>query len=306
MKALRARRGSTRCSRRSRRIGLTGTDGLLLVDKPAGFTSHDIVAIARGATHMRRIGHTGTLDPFATGLLVLLTGQATRLAQYVDGEPKVYEATIAFGTETDTDDLTGTPVKTAAVPSPDAIDAAIPRLTGSLDQLPPAYSAKQSGGVRAYAAARKGTPLELEPTRVTVRSWTILSRDTASITARIECSGGTYIRSLGRDLGRLTDSAAHLTGLRRVASGPFSIERAVALEDLRAGRYGIVPMLEGIGSMPRQLLSFDEVLRVSHGNPVAAAIEGDRAALTTDDGRLIAIATRVGANWQPSTVFPHV
>ena len=264
------------------------------------------MAIARGATHTRRIGHTGTLDPFATGLLVLLTGQATRLAQYVDGEPKVYEATIAFGTETDTDDLTGTPVKTAEVPSPDAVDAAIPRLTGLLDQLPPAYSAKQSGGVRAYAAARKGTPLELEPTRVTVHRWTILRRDSASITARIECSGGTYIRSLGRDLGRLTDSAAHLTGLRRVASGPFSIERAISLEDLRAGRYGIVPMLEGIGSMPRQLLSFDEVLRVSHGNPVAAAIAGDRAALTAEDGRLIAIAIRVGANWQPSTVFPHV
>ena len=264
------------------------------------------MAIARGATHTRRIGHAGTLDPFATGLLVLLTGQATRLAQYVDGEPKVYEATIAFGTETDTDDLTGTPIRTAAVPLPAAIDAAIPRLTGSLDQLPPAYSAKQSGGVRAYAAARQGTPLDLEPTPVTVHRWTIFSRNSASITARIECSGGTYVRSLGRDLGRLTESAAHLTALRRVASGPFSIENAVALEDLRAGRYGIVPMLEGIGSMPRQLLSSDEVIRVSHGNPVAATIAGNRAALTTDDGRLVAIGLRVGANWQPSTVFPHV
>jgi tRNA pseudouridine55 synthase len=255
---------------------------------------------------MRRIGHTGTLDPFATGLLVLLTGQATRLAQYVDGEPKIYEATIAFGTETDTDDLTGTAVRTAAVPSPGAIDAAIPTLTGSLDQLPPAFSAKQSGGVRAYAAARKGTPLELEPTRVTVHHWTIVSRDDASITVRIECSGGTYIRSLGRDLGRLTGSAAHLTGLRRVASGPFSVDRAVALEELRAGRYAIVPMLEGIGSMPRQILSSDEVLRVSHGNPVAATVPGDLGALTTADGRIMAIAMRVGANWQPSTVFPHV
>jgi tRNA pseudouridine55 synthase len=278
----------------------------LLVDKPAGFTSHDIVAIARGATHMRRIGHTGTLDPFATGLLVLLTGQATRLAQYVDGEPKVYEATIAFGTETDTDDLTGTAIRTAAVPLQGAIDAAILKLTGPLDQLPPDYSAKQSGGVRAYAAARKGTPLELEPTRVTVHRWTIVSRDQASITVRIECSGGTYIRSLGRDLGRLTESAAHLASLRRIASGPFSVERAVALEELRAGRYAVVPMLEGIGLMPRQVLSSDEVIRVSHGNPIASTVSGDRAALTTDDGQLVAIAIRVGANWQPSTVFPHV
>ena len=310
----RARPASTRCSPRSRRIVLTGTaergqapvaDGLLLVDKPVGYTSHDIVAIARGATRTRRIGHTGTLDPFATGLLVLLIGQATRLAQYVDGEPKIYEATIAFGAETETDDLTGAVVRTAAAPTDQAIDSGLASLTGSIDQLPPAYSAKQSGGVRAYAAARKGTPLELEPVPVTVHRWTILSRDDTSLTARIECSGGTYIRSLARDLGRLTNSAAHLSALRRIASGRFNIDQAVPLEALRDARYSLLPMLDGIASMPKQVLLSDEAERVGHGNPVAATVTGDRAALTTQDGRLVAIATRVGANWQPATVFPN-
>jgi tRNA pseudouridine55 synthase len=280
-------------------------DGVLLVDKPPGFTSHDLVAIARGATGTRRIGHTGTLDPFATGLLVLLIGQATRLAQYVDGEPKIYETTIALGVETDTDDLTGAVVRTADVPRPDDIDRAIAVLTGPLDQLPPAYSAKQSGGVRAYDAARKGTPLVLEPSRVTVHRWTVLSRDAASVTARIECSGGTYIRSLGRDLGRLTGSAAHLASLRRVASGPFSIESAVALEDLRARRYMLLPMEDAVASLPRQVLSGDEATRVSHGNPIAATVAGNRAILTRE-GRLLAVADRVAEMWQPATVFPHV
>lgn len=275
-----------------------------MVDKPAGFTSHDLVAIARGATGTRRIGHIGTLDPFATGLLVLLIGQATRLAQYADGEPKIYETTIAFGSETDTDDLTGAVTRSAPPPDDAAVDVAIRALTGDLDQMPPDYSAKQSGGVRAYDAARKGTPLALEPSRVTVRRWTVLSRDAATLTARIECSGGTYIRSLGRDLGRLTHSAAHLATLRRIASGPFSVDRACSLDALRARRYALVDMREAIASIPVQVLSNDEAARVSHGNPVAATVVGSRAALTTQAGRLVAIASLVGDNWQPATVFP--
>jgi tRNA pseudouridine55 synthase len=281
-------------------------DGILLVDKPAGFTSHDIVAIARGATGTRRIGHAGTLDPFATGLLVMLIGQATRLAQYVDGEPKIYEATIAFGSETDTDDLTGTVTRESAPPTADAIDVAMASLTGAIDQLPPAFSAKQSGGVRAYDAARKGTPLELEPVRVTVHRWTVVSRDERTLTARIECSGGTYVRALGRDLGRLSGSAAHLASLRRIASGRFNVAQATPLDRLRAKEYTLLPMREAIASMPVQTLSSDEVARVSHGTPVVATIEGDRAALVEQSGRLTAIAARDGANWQPATVFPHV
>jgi tRNA pseudouridine55 synthase len=279
---------------------------VLLVDKPAGYTSHDLVAIARGATRTRRIGHTGTLDPFATGLLVLLIGQATRLAQYVDGEPKIYETTIAFGSETDTDDVTGAATRSAPPPDDAAIDAAIRSLTGPLDQMPPDYSAKQTGGVRAYDAARKGKPLVLEAARVTVHRWTILSRDASTLTARIECSGGTYIRSLGRDLGRITGSAAHLSSLRRIASGRFDVGDACPLEALREQRYHLLPMRDAIASMPVQTLTPDEVARVSHGNPVIASIDGARGALVAPGGQLVAIANRDGASWQPATVFPHV
>jgi tRNA pseudouridine55 synthase len=278
---------------------------VLLVDKPASYTSHDIVAIARGATGTRRIGHSGTLDPFATGLLVLLIGQATRLAQYVDGEPKLYETTIRFGAETDTDDLTGKVTREAGLPDARAIDDGIGRLTGDIDQLPPDYSAKQSAGVRAYDAARKGTPLVLDPVRITVHRWTVVDRGPDSLTAQIECSGGTYIRSLGRDLGRLAGSAAHLTSLRRLASGRFRITDAVALDDLRERRYALLDMNEAIASMPRQVLTLDETARVSHGNPVVATVAGSRAALVDGAGRLAAIASRVGDNWQPATVFPH-
>ena len=151
------------------------SSGLLLVDKPAGITSHDVVAIARRALRTRRVGHAGTLDPFATGLLVLLFGRGTRLIPYVPGEPKVYEAIIQFGTETDTDDRTGAVIRSAEQPTDDAIQAAIAQLTGDIDQVPPSYSAKQVEGTRAYAAARRGEPLPLEPVRVSVHSWTLLA-----------------------------------------------------------------------------------------------------------------------------------
>jgi tRNA pseudouridine55 synthase len=276
---------------------------VLLVDKPVGFTSHDVVAIARGVTKTRRVGHTGTLDPFATGLLVLLVGQATRLAQFVDGEPKIYDATITFGAETDTDDSTGAVIREAPAPPEVAVGEAVRSLTGTLDQIPPQFSAKQSGGVRAYDAARKGKPLVLAASPVTVHSWTILARTSTSMTARIECSGGTYVRSLGRDLGRLAGSAAHVSALRRVASGCFSVERASSLEDLRAGRIAMLDMRSAIASLPTQTLSPDEAARVTHGNPIDAVIAGQRAALVDDQGRLAAIAIRSGSGWQPTTVF---
>lgn len=263
------------------------------------------MAIGRGATGTRRVGHTGTLDPFATGLLVLLVGQATRLAQFVDGEPKVYDATIVFGAETDTDDSTGAVVREAALPTSEAIDRAIASLTGPLEQIPPDYSAKQSGGVRAYDAARKGRPLELGASSVVVHRWTVVTRDASSVSARIECSGGTYIRSLGRDLGRLSGSAAHVSALRRVASGRFTVADACSVDALRERRYTLLDMRSAISSLPTQSLSGDEVGRVAHGNPVGATVAGDRAALIGDDGKLAAIAVRAGDSWQPTTVFSN-
>ena len=183
-------------------MGPRTTDGLLLVDKPAGMTSHDVVSVARRAVGPSRVGHAGTLDPFATGLLVLLVGRGTRLIPYLDAEPKVYDATIRFGAETDTDDSTGRVMRESALPAPAAVDAALATMVGDLEQRPPAYSAKQVEGVRAYAAARRGRPLDLAPVTVRVHAWTVRERRDAELDVTVICGGGTYVRALARDLGR--------------------------------------------------------------------------------------------------------
>jgi len=277
--------------------------GVLLVDKPAGMTSHDVVAIVRRATGARRAGHTGTLDPFATGLLVVLTGRGTRLIPYVEQEPKVYEATIRFGAETDTDDATGGVTREAAPPHPAAVDDAIARLTGAIDQMPPAYSAKQVGGTRAYAAARRGAPLELQPCRVVVHSWSILARTDESLTARVSCGAGTYVRALARDLGRLANSAAHLAALRRVQAGPFSVSDAVSLDDLETGAFSPLPLAAAVPSLPVQRLASDELRRVLHGNTVAPRVTAERVALLGDDDSLIAVAEPEDGALRPRLVL---
>jgi tRNA pseudouridine55 synthase len=208
-------------------------EGLLLVDKPAGVTSHDMILAARRAYAERSIGHLGTLDPFATGLLLMLLGRATRLATFIHTEPKVYEATIRFGTETDTDDETGVVVRSAPLADPAALREAITNLTGDLMQVPPAYCAKSSGGARAYDAARHGEPLELPPAPVRVHSWDIKDQQDDWLRAVITCGSGTYIRALARDLGRATGSAAHLASLRRTRCGVFDVADAASIEDLR-------------------------------------------------------------------------
>lgn len=212
----------------------TGPDGLLLIDKPAGLTSHDVVLIARRAYGQRSIGHLGTLDPFATGLLVLLLGKSTRLGNFLDVEPKVYEATIKFGSETDTDDSTGTVVRTADPPSPLLLRAGLEKLLGEISQTPPDYSAKSVDGQRAYKAARKGTPLALEPVKVTVHAWGVTNQTAGALSATITCSGGTYIRALARDLGRIAGSAAHLASLRRTGMGSLTVRDAMSLDELKS------------------------------------------------------------------------
>ncbi len=208
--------------------------GLLLIDKPAGITSHDVVDVARRAYGERSIGHLGTLDPFATGLLILLLGRATRLSTFIDNEPKVYEATIRFGNETDTDDATGTPTRTAPSVDTNTLIDCIPKLTGAIAQMPPAYSAKKVAGVPAYRAARAGDAVELAPATVRILRWDVHSVTPETLSATIVCGGGTYIRALARDLGRLAGTAAHLSALRRTASGEFSVEDAATLEQLRS------------------------------------------------------------------------
>jgi tRNA pseudouridine55 synthase len=276
--------------------------GLVLVDKSAGMTSHDVVAIVRRALGIRRVGHAGTLDPFATGLLVVLTGRGTRLIPYIDGEPKVYEATFCFGSETDTDDLTGVVTREAPVPDDVSLAAGIAMLTGEISQLPPAYSAKKVGGVRAYDAARRGAALTLSPVRVTVREIRILEQRDGAIRARIECSGGTYVRALARDLGRYAESAAHLTALRRVRSGPFDVTNADSIEAIRESRITCLPLRNAVASMPFQRLNASEIPPVVHGNAIAASVEGPRVALL-DEEMLIAVAERVGDQLRPVLVL---
>ena len=217
-------------------------EGLLLVDKPAGVTSHDMVLAARRAYGERSIGHLGTLDPFATGLLIMLLGRATRLATFIVTEPKVYEAVIRFGAETDTDDLTGAVVRSAPWPEAAAVRPAIESLTGDLMQVPPVYSAKSVDGTRAYDSARCGEHLELSPAHVRVEGWIVTAEEPGSIHATITCGAGTYVRALARDLGRLCGSAAHLGSLRRTRCGDFFVADAASLEDLRTAPPPLRPL----------------------------------------------------------------
>jgi len=280
---------------------------LLLVDKPAGVTSHDVVLAARRAFGESRIGHAGTLDPFATGLLVLLLGRATRLLPHLDGVPKEYDATIALGTETETDDLEGAVVRESAPPSDSAIADAIPHLTGVLEQIPPAYSAKRVDGRRAYEAARAGDQLVLAPSRVEVLAWRNVVRDGDQLRVTITCGGGTYIRALARDLGRLTGSAAHLAVLRRVRSGPFHVSAAVSLDDVRAGRATLRPALDALPTIPHISLTADDAERVLRGMTVPRAAEGASAALVdARSGALVAFAEASGDAWQPRVVMRKI
>jgi tRNA pseudouridine55 synthase len=292
-------------------------DGLLLVDKPAGVSSHDVVSAARRALGEKRIGHAGTLDPFATGLLVLLVGRATRLLPHIPDEPKVYEARLAFGRETDTEDLHGAVIREAPRPTRAALLAALPGFVGTFPQVPPAYSAKRVGGQRAYALARAGEAVELAPVAITVQRWEVLAveEDAAGCVAhcdvRITCGGGTYVRSLARDLARAAGSAAHLTALRRTRTGPFDVAQAASLEDLRERRAVLRPALDALPGFPVQALSDAELAKIVRGIDVAATVPGAWGALVREDAPvLVALAERRGTpgspegeRWQPRVVM---
>jgi tRNA pseudouridine55 synthase len=293
-------------------MGTRQADGVLLVDKPAGVTSHDVVAVARRALGVRRIGHAGTLDPFATGLLVLLVGRATRLLPYVEGEPKVYEATVRFGAETTTDDATGDVTVRAPLPTRDAVEQGMTALTGALDQLPPAFSAKKVGGRRAYDAARRGEAIALAPARVRVERWELRAWRSGEgetgdaggeIDVTITCGAGTYIRALARDLGRLAGSAAHLSALRRVRCGPFTVSDAAPLDAVRAGRATLRPVLDAMPSLAVERIDEPALERVARGQDVPATALGPRAALVDPAGALVAIGERHGERWQPRVVL---
>lgn len=292
-------------------------DGLLLVDKPAGVSSHDVVSVARRVLGEKRIGHAGTLDPFATGLLVLLVGRATRLLQHLPHEPKRYEAVVRFGSETDTEDLDGTITVESALAAPDALERAARTLVGDIDQVPPAYSAKRVDGSRAYKLARQGIAPVLEPSRVHVDAITLDRFEVSEgggvsqCRMRVSCGGGTYVRSLARDVARAAGSTAHLTALRRTASGPFSVADASSLDDLKNGLSKLRPPSDALPGYPRQFLTQEELLRVVRGVDVEATSAGTHAALVIGGPGarevLVAFAERrasdAGDRWQPRVVM---
>lgn len=210
--------------------------GILAIDKPEGWTSHDVVAVTRGVLGMKRVGHAGTLDPLATGLLAVLVGATTRAAERLHQAPKVYDALVRFGSETATDDREAEPTRTAAVPGPiDAIEAALAGFRGVIQQVPPAYAAVKVGGRTAYSLARSGEKVVLTARQVQVYRLDMTSWSPPDARLLIVCSSGTYVRSIARDLGRALDSAAHLASLRRLAIGALDVADAVGIEALRAG-----------------------------------------------------------------------
>lgn len=297
--------------------------GVLLVDKPDGPTSHDVVASARRALGTRRVGHTGTLDPFATGLLLLCAGRATRLASLFHLLPKRYEATVVLGVETDTDDRTGAPGAVSEAwrrLSRGEVEAALGDLTGELAQRPPAFSAKKVRGRRAHRVARDGGEPDLAPATVTVHRLEL--RGWEPPRARVEAwvSTGTYIRALARDLGRALGCGAHLGELRRGAIGPFSVDGALPADalgdgDPRETGAWLAPA-RALAWLPRRCLDGEEERTVMHGAPLP---EGDlRAplrsgfpegpapalpvALVAGD-ELVAVAERRDGTLQPRTVL---
>lgn len=231
---------------------LTEPDGILLIDKPAGITSHDVVWKVRKLFDTKKVGHTGTLDPMATGVLVVLLGRAAKACEYVSHDEKVYEATLRLGLTTDTEDVTGTILTTSNIlPSAEAVEAVLPSFRGEIQQIPPMYSALKVGGRKLCDIARAGEVIEREARPVTVRELTALPTDTATdYTLRVRCSGGTYIRTLCADIGDALGCGGVMAALRRTEAGGFPIADCVTLEALESmdtdARLALLRPVEGL------------------------------------------------------------
>lgn len=274
------------------------------MDKPAGPTSHDVVARVRRVFRERSVGHTGTLDPFATGLLVVLLGRATRLARYLDDRPKTYRATVRLGQGSDTDDAMGVlgPLVAHRMPADAQVRAALAGLVGTHPQRPPAYSAKKVQGERAYALARAGRPPELPPVEVTVYAADVLHYAPPDVEIRVTVSAGTYVRALARDLGERLGLPAHCAALRREAIGEHRVEAAVTLEALDAGQPLLTPA-QVVGHLPACRVTAEEAAALAHGRRIRAAGPAGRCAALAD-GRLIAVGTTGEDGWfQPEVVL---
>jgi len=287
-------------------------NGVLPVDKPVGPTSHDAVARVRRALRTREVGHTGTLDPFASGLLLVCVGRATRLAEYLTGLPKTYVATMRLGEATDTDDLTGEVIQSSdawRALSDDAIEDALRAQVGTIQQLPPSYSAKKVDGERMYAAARRGETVERKPVAVTIYAIRVLGIDLPEVEFEVECGAGTYIRAIARDAGAALGVGGHLRALRRTQVGPHAVDRAVPLDALGdADRVAVAMLtpLEAVAHLPRVAVDEEGIAALRFGRALPAASEtpeGCPLALASEDGALLAIGERRGDVLQPRKVF---
>lgn len=289
--------------------------GVLNLDKPEGWTSHDVVARVRRLTGVRQVGHAGTLDPMATGVLVVCMGPATRLAEYLATEPKVYLAEITLGVATDTYDAMGRPTAESPVPvlSQKDLDTTLDAFRGNIMQTPPAYSALKQDGEALYKRARRGEAVAPPARPVTVHELAVLTFDGTVIQARISCSAGTYVRSLAHDLGQALGCGAHLSALRRTAVGRFSVEEALTLDDLaRAAEetrweHLLWPPAAAVAHLPAISVSAAEAARLGHGQDVPGTApfpDGPVCALDAA-GRLLAIVRYDGARdaWRPVKVF---
>lgn len=251
-------------------------DGVLVVDKPQGLTSHDVVAVARRCLKEPRIGHTGTLDPLASGVLPLACGRATRLVRFLSSSDKDYEAVIRFGVTTDSYDITGwETTRSGSVPAIEAVEEAVQSMRGEHLQVPPAYSAKKIAGQRAYALARRAEPVELEPVAVRLTRAEVLDFTGETVRVALSCSAGFYVRAFAHAVGEHVGTGACLESLRRTRSGQFDVSGAVTLEDLQrdpAGAAGRgVPLDRLLLELPGARLTDEGRSRVSHGQDVDGA-----------------------------------
>ncbi|MBN1250314.1 MAG: tRNA pseudouridine(55) synthase TruB [Anaerolineae bacterium] len=289
-------------------------NGVLIVDKPAGLTSHDVVNRVRRLAGTRRVGHTGTLDPMATGVLGLLLGPATRLSQFATEGTKQYRAVLRFGQTTDTYDADGEIIAQQPVEIDLRTIESIPsRFEGTILQVPPMYSAIKVHGTRLYERARRGEEVERDPRLVTVYSLTILDWVSPDLTFDVACSSGTYIRSLAHDIGQALGCGGHLRALRRTASGPFTLEQSRSLDDLQhlqnTGRFGeaLLPATAALGSMPVMMLTPDQERAVRFGQTIALTLSETAGLVQAQDsnGELVAVLRHlVDHEYRPLVVLP--
>lgn len=294
-------------------------NGILLIDKPSGPTSHDVVARLRQVTRERSIGHAGTLDPRATGLLVMLLGKATRLATLLSGHDKTYEAVVRLGWATTTDDAAGEPIGAADTPciSDEALQEALTHYRGTFEQMPPQHSAKKVDGHKAYDLARRDQHVALKTATVTMRSLELIERTGDLVRLNMTVSAGFYVRSLARDLGDRLGCGAHLEALRRTRSGAFQVEAAASLDE--ADRLGplleprLISLADALPELPAVTLSEGGLARVRHGNPVGqqlvtgqwvpAGAWASKVRLLDETGALAALADFRGGLLHPTVVL---